>query len=62
MQQEVQDTMDILGLAHASENMVGVIGDSQFSRGQIRRLTIGIEIVNSPSMIFLDGIYVYAHV
>jgi ABC-type multidrug transport system ATPase subunit len=51
---DVNETLNILGLTAVAESYVGVVGDSMLSRGQIRRLTIGVEIVNSPSMIFLD--------
>lgn len=50
----VMETLHVMGLAHISDHYVGVIGDSMISRGQLRRLTVGVEIVNSPSMIFLD--------
>ena len=50
----VQETLNVLGLAHIADHYVGVIGDSMISRGQLRRLTVGVEIVNSPSLIFLD--------
>ena len=50
----VAETMKILGLTHIAKRYVGVIGNSEISRGQLRRLSIAVEIVNSPSMIFLD--------
>jgi ABC-type multidrug transport system ATPase subunit len=50
----VMETLHVMGLAHIAHHYVGVIGDSMISRGQLRRLTVGVEIVNSPSMVFLD--------
>lgn len=50
----VEETLQVMGLNHIADHFVGVIGDSMISRGQLRRLTVGVEIVNSPSMIFLD--------
>ena len=50
----VEETLCVLGLAHIANHYVGVIGDSMISRGQLRRLTVGVEIVNSPSLVFLD--------
>ncbi len=52
--ESVAETMKILGLSHIAKNYVGVIGNSEISRGQLRRLSIAVEIVDSPSMIFLD--------
>jgi ABC-type multidrug transport system ATPase subunit len=52
----VDRTMDILGLKDISDHVVGITGDSDISRGQLRRLTIGVEIVSNPSMIFLDEV------
>lgn len=50
----VNDIMGILGLKGVAACYVGAVGNSALSRGQIRRLTVGVEIVLSPSMIFLD--------
>ncbi len=54
VEEEVRETLSIMGLTHVQDNLVGIIGNSMISRGQLRRLTIGVEIVNSPSVIFLD--------
>ena len=50
----VVDTLNVLGLAHIADHFVGTIGKSMISRGQLRRLTVGVEVVHSPSMIFCD--------
>jgi ABC-type lipoprotein export system ATPase subunit len=50
----VCDTMRLLGITHIENNRVGSAEKRTISRGQIRRLTIGIEIVNSASLVFLD--------
>ncbi len=54
VEDEVNETLSIMGLSHIQDSLVGIIGNSMISRGQLRRLTIGVEIVNSPSVIFLD--------
>ena len=50
----VDEIMGILGLKGVADCYVGTVGNTSMSRGQIRRLTVGVEIVLSPSMIFLD--------
>lgn len=54
VQDMVLETLGVLGLSHIASHYVGTIGKSMISRGQLRRLTVGVEVVNSPSMIFLD--------
>lgn len=50
----VQETLSVLGLTHIADHYVGTVGKSMISRGQLRRLTVGVEVVHSPSMIFCD--------
>lgn len=54
VQDMVAETLNVLGLRHISDHYVGTIGKSMISRGQLRRLTVGVEVVHSPSMIFCD--------
>lgn len=54
VQDMVMETLKVLGLAHIADHFVGRVGKSMISRGQLRRLTVGVEIVNSPAMVFLD--------
>lgn len=59
VQGKVLETMRVLGLANIANQRVGEVGEEGeagggVSRGQLRRLTVGVEIVNSPSLIFSD--------
>ena len=54
VQDMVVETLNVLGLSHIADHYVGTIGKSMISRGQLRRLTVGVEVVHSPSMIFCD--------
>jgi ABC-type multidrug transport system ATPase subunit len=50
----VDDTMELLGLKLISESYIGTSQERNISLGQLRRVTIGVEIVHRPSLIFLD--------
>jgi len=50
----VNDVLGMLGLDSVADVMVGDSLRKGISGGQARRLTIGVEIINLPGMIFLD--------
>jgi ABC-type multidrug transport system ATPase subunit len=50
----VQKVLDMLGLDHVSDTLVGGEDIRGISGGQLKRLSIGVEIVNLPDLIFLD--------
>ena len=50
----VEATMELLGLTLISESFIGTSQDRNISLGQLRRVTIGVEIIHKPSLIFLD--------
>jgi ABC-type multidrug transport system ATPase subunit len=50
----VEDTIELLGLKLISGSYIGTSQDRNISLGQLRRVTIGVEIVHRPSLIFLD--------
>lgn len=52
--QAVQKTMDLLGLDVIGDSYIGTTEERTISLGQLRRVTIGVEIVHRPSLIFLD--------
>ncbi|OAE18414.1 hypothetical protein AXG93_3426s1070 [Marchantia polymorpha subsp. ruderalis] len=52
--QFVKEVMDVLELGEISDKLVGVIGDSGLSVEEAKRLTIGVELVSNPSILFLD--------
>lgn len=50
----VEDVMMMLGLEGVADVLVGDALTKGISGGQARRLTIGVEIINLPDLIFLD--------
>lgn len=52
----VSSTMYTLGLESVQNVYINTEQNRVLSKGQLRRLTIGIDIVNAPPIIFLDGI------
>lgn len=55
----IQDVIDELGLTKCENTKVGVPGFTKgISGGERKRLSIGIELLTSPSVLFLDEPYV----
>ena len=53
--QAVRDTEELLSLGHVADALVGNLGwPAAISLEQRKRLNIGIELVNSPSVLFMD--------
>jgi ABC-type multidrug transport system ATPase subunit len=50
----VDETLDLLGLKDYADHFINVPEKRTLSNGQLRRLTIGVEIVTAPALIFLD--------
>ncbi|CAO3693920.1 unnamed protein product [Umbelopsis ramanniana] len=53
-QKRVEDTINELGLTHVADSYIGVPGQRSLSGGEKRRVSIGKELVTSPSILFLD--------
>jgi ABC-type multidrug transport system ATPase subunit len=53
-EKRVQKIMDMLGLTDFADVVVGSVEQRGISGGQIKRVSIGVEIVNLPDLIFLD--------
>jgi ABC-type multidrug transport system ATPase subunit len=53
-QKRVEDVLNMLGLEGVGDVIVGDSLRKGISGGQARRLTIGVEIINLPDLIFLD--------
>lgn len=50
----VQEILEMMGLAEHGETIVGDENNRGLSGGQLKRLSIGVEIIHKPSLIFLD--------
>ncbi|KAI9478275.1 MAG: P-loop containing nucleoside triphosphate hydrolase protein [Benjaminiella poitrasii] len=53
-QKRVEDVIQELGLTKIADSKVGVAGQRGISGGEKRRVSIGKELVTSPSLLFLD--------
>ena len=54
--QRVQEVLEELGLLHVADSKVGGNGVRGISGGERRRVSIGVELVTSPAILFLDVI------
>ncbi|KAI8621918.1 P-loop containing nucleoside triphosphate hydrolase protein [Chytriomyces sp. MP71] len=50
----VDEVLDTLGLSHVANSRVGGFGMRGISGGERRRVSIGVELVTSPGILFLD--------
>ena len=53
-EKRVQKILDMLGLEAVADTIVGDENSRGISGGQVKRLSIGVEIVSLPDLIFLD--------
>eukprot|EP01095_Lingulamoeba_sp_RSL-Kostka_P010783 TRINITY_DN3948_c0_g1_i1.p1 TRINITY_DN3948_c0_g1~~TRINITY_DN3948_c0_g1_i1.p1 ORF type:complete len:680 (+),score=210.21 TRINITY_DN3948_c0_g1_i1:92-2131(+) len=53
-EKKVEDILKALNLKHIQNNLVGDKMNRGISGGESRRLTIGMELLNDPSILFLD--------
>eukprot|EP01063_Lacrimia_lanifica_P013979 TRINITY_DN2059_c0_g1_i2.p1 TRINITY_DN2059_c0_g1~~TRINITY_DN2059_c0_g1_i2.p1 ORF type:complete len:665 (+),score=234.96 TRINITY_DN2059_c0_g1_i2:110-1996(+) len=51
---KVDQMMEILGLTSCADTIVGTVFQTGISGGQKRRVSIGVEIMSDPALIFLD--------
>ena len=54
MREFVKDVLDIVELTPLKNSLVGIPGVSGLSVEQRKRLTIAVELVANPSVIFMD--------
>ncbi|KAJ3072693.1 hypothetical protein HDU98_003118 [Podochytrium sp. JEL0797] len=52
--ERVDQTIETLGLSHVANSRVGGFGLRGISGGERRRVSIGVELVTSPGILFLD--------
>jgi ABC-type multidrug transport system ATPase subunit len=50
----VEDVMNELGITRIADSLIGIPGQRGISGGEKRRVSIGKELVTSPSLLFLD--------
>ncbi|KAJ3241698.1 hypothetical protein HDU81_011022 [Chytriomyces hyalinus] len=50
----VDEVLETLGLSHVAHSRVGGFGQRGISGGERRRVSIGVELVTSPGILFLD--------
>lgn len=53
-QKRVEDVIQELGISKIADSQIGVPGQRGISGGEKRRVSIGKELVTSPSLLFLD--------
>ena len=51
--ERVQQIIDMLGLSRVSETLIGNSSIRGVSGGQLKRVSIAVEIINLPDLIFL---------
>ena len=51
----VADVVQLLSLGNVLDRIVGSPGKLNISGGELRLVTIAVEIIDNPSLIFLDG-------
>ena len=51
----VDELLDLMGLTHVKDVFVGDVSNKGISGGQKKRVSIAVEIVGLPKLIFLDG-------
>lgn len=54
LQMKVKNVLEVLGLAHLSEETIGFPGMGGVSPEVRKKVTIGVELIAEPSILFLD--------
>lgn len=54
----VRHLLEMMGLSHVKNSIVGDAMHKGISGGQLKRLSIAVEIVGLPNLIFLDGMII----
>ena len=58
-EQRVNDLLEMMGLTAIRDNIVGGPMIKGISGGQKKRLSIAVEIISLPKIIFLDGEHIF---
>lgn len=51
---QVYDTMDVVDMMDLCNSLVGIAGETGLSMEQRKRLTIAVELVANPAVVFAD--------
>lgn len=57
----VNEVLDVLGLTHVQHTLIGDEFVRGISGGQRKRVNIGIELMSSPLVLFLDEVRIEKH-
>ncbi|CAM9153959.1 unnamed protein product [Scytosiphon promiscuus] len=52
--ERVAELLELLGLSHVGDNIIGKEGRRGISGGERKRVSIGVELITSPDVLFLD--------
>ncbi|KAH8741846.1 putative ABC transporter proteinhypothetical protein [Cryptosporidium ryanae] len=52
--EKILEILDIMGLTHVQDTYVGGISNKSISGGEMKRLSIAIELIQNPPILFLD--------
>ncbi|KAK6587766.1 ABC transporter [Cryptosporidium xiaoi] len=53
-EEKIQEILDIMGLTHVQDTYIGGISNKSISGGEMKRLSIAMELVQNPPILFLD--------
>ncbi|CAN0402445.1 unnamed protein product [Hapterophycus canaliculatus] len=51
--ERVAELLELLGLSHVADNVIGKEGRRGISGGERKRVSIGVELITSPDVLFL---------
>lgn len=51
---KVAELLNLLGLSHVADGIIGKEGRRGVSGGERKRVSIGVELITSPDVLFLD--------
>ena len=53
-EKRVAELLGLLGLSHVADGIIGKEGRRGISGGERKRVSIGVELITSPDVLFLD--------
>lgn len=52
--ERIKELIELLGLSHVEDSVIGKEGRRGISGGERKRVSIGVEVITSPEVLFLD--------